>query len=142
MAGEDRVPDGRRILRLVPQDERRFPPGSTRPSLVAFELSTGDKAQVPPRLSVFDTACTTFEQARAIHGRFDTLPFSLLVDLVRGIALGGDPLDVRYDPLQPPKSELLGADGHAGIWGLRAGSKNEQKNARAALASLCTPFKE
>jgi hypothetical protein len=87
-----------------------------------FELSTEDKKQKPPRLSVFCERLTTPQQAWELQGSREEYAAMarLNVDTIR--AIRPDPnsvdvpsLDVVWDGLDDPRP---GADGHAGITGL------------------------
>jgi hypothetical protein len=96
----------------------------------AFELSSADKQQTPPRLSVFARSRTTPAQAWEItsrNPRFISVA-RLATSRLRQIAL-----EVRWDPIT---SSLPGADGHAALLGLDRGNKLERKILRVKLADL------
>lgn len=90
-----------------------------------FELSTEDKQQDPPKLSVFSERLTTSQQAWEIQGSREeyTAIARLSVDAIRALrpepnSARVPPLDVVWDSLNDPRP---GAEGHAGITGLERG---------------------
>lgn len=107
------------VFRLATIKES-FPPNSLKLNVGHFELSERDKERTPPLLSVFEGAKTTVEQATVIRGAAgESASFGLRVEEVLAIEVQGLPrLRVLYDPLEPPKCDLPGADGHCGIEGL------------------------
>ena len=127
-----------------------FPPDSSRLRFWHFELSQNDRLQAektgnPPRLSVFDTERTTVAQALAIRGvEQESVAFGLRVPEIRAVrAAGLDPLRVVRDPLEPPLSEMPGADGHCGIEGLTRRSGDPKalvRELRVKLADLSFPL--
>ena len=107
------------VFRLATIKET-FPPDSPRLHVAHFDLSDRDKERNPPLLSVFDGSRTTVNQAEAIRGvEAESAAFGLRVEVILGIRVADlRPLRVLRDPLDPPLSELPGADGHCGIDGL------------------------
>lgn len=97
-----------------------FPPDSQKLHVAHLELSERDKAQKPPRLSVFDCFKTSISEAQAIRGvSAESVAFCLRVDDIRAASLPElEPLKVWRDPLEPPADEMPGAGGHCGITGL------------------------
>lgn len=92
----------------------------------AFHLSSEDKAQVVPRLSVWAGSLTSIAQADLITGQKQGLAGFLLVDGIR--RLRPDPehdafacLDVEWEPAEEmvagawQRCTKPGADGHCGI---------------------------
>jgi len=113
------------VCRLVPTSGR-FPPASTAPRPGDFVPSSEDKEHAratgsEPLVSVFDEQQTTLEQSKAIFGRSPAVGFGLEVKVLREIAVPGtgSTLRVIRDPLEGPKAEMPGAEGHCGIWGLK-----------------------
>ncbi len=95
----------------------------------AFALSTEDRKQTPPRLSVFGASRTTALQAWGIMGRKPkyTVVARVQAGRIRSIVPGSNcssSLDVRWDRIE---SELPGADGHAGLTGLDVPSQSTQR---------------
>ncbi len=91
--------------------------------LFSFELSTSDKAQKPPRLSVYVFGLTTEEQACALVGDGTThrLILRLPVARIRALVVGEHRLDAVWDEavLDDGSPDMRpGAEGHAGITGL------------------------
>jgi hypothetical protein len=119
-----------------------------------FELSTEDKKQAEPRLSVWVEGLTTVEQAWTLVGaaRNRRIVLRLGVDAVR--ALRAEPaepphpgLAVEWEPATLPDGRggrvpdtRPGFEGHAGVarLGDRRGTKVQRKNFRAALARIAS----
>ncbi len=129
------LPDKATVIRIVPPSEPYYDAGKRKPHPKAFELSTKDKAQVPPRLSVYDISKTTVEQAKTLANKsYETHAFALQVAKIRHIEAGR--LDVIEDPLE---SLEAGANGHCGITGLHRSSgepKAVTENIRWQLAEI------
>jgi hypothetical protein len=127
------VPDGEDLMRLtVPSKDGKVSPG-------AFELSSSDKAQNPPRLSVFAASRTTPDQAWQIMGKKPTYSIvaRLTAEQIRSIRLvsqkAEEPeLDVRWDRIE---TSLPGADGHAGLLGLHTDKRRIYRLKLADLAN-------
>lgn len=134
------LPQGAAVLRLF----RSTNDGKCPPE--AFHLSTEDKSQPVPRLSVWEVTNTTLKQAGALSGGKYALAGRLPVDGVRTLRpepdhMSVENLDVQWERATQPGP---GADGHAGITGLRQEraadgtslSKNHRKSLYAKLARL------
>jgi hypothetical protein len=106
-----------------------FPPDSLKLHVTHLELNDRDKERTPPLLSVFDGNRTGVSQAEAIRGvAAASAAFGLRVEAVRGIRVPRlRPLRVLRDPLDPPLSELPGAEGHCGIDGLHRSPGEEKR---------------
>jgi hypothetical protein len=106
-----------------------FPPDSPKLHVTHLELSDRDRERSPSLLSVFDGSRTTVSQAEAIRGvAAAAAAFGLRVEAIRGIRVPGlRPLRVVRDPLDPPLSELSGAEGHCGIDGLDRSPGEEKR---------------
>lgn len=128
------IPGGTRVFRLA------RPESSTgEPTYTAFELSTEDRVQEPPKLSVWLDALTQPEQAREVipHPQSYTFALYLKTDTVRTIhqRLPGPPqmitpLDVVWDPLPTPPQyshRPRWLDGHCGVTGLLRPPQIERK---------------
>lgn len=113
------------VFRLAKVKED-FPPDSPKLKSIHLELSTRDRLHAertahPPLLSVFDVERCTVGQARTIHGGdTESLAFGFEVVAVRKVRIEEGVLTLRVlrDPLEPPDSDLPGAEGHCGIEGL------------------------
>jgi hypothetical protein len=117
-------------------------------------LSTEDKNQPEPRLSVWVEGLTTTEQAWVLVGaaRHRRIVLRLGVDAVR--AIPAEPttpphpgLEVEWEPATLPDGHggripetRPGFEGHAGVarLGDRHGTKAQRKHFRAALARIAT----
>jgi len=108
--------------------KRDFPPDSLKlqPSHLGF--SEGDRQEAAdkktaPYLSVFDIAKCTVGQARIIRpSENQANGYGFEIEKILAIQVGGLPnlkLSVIPVPLDPPKSELPGAIGHCGFFGLQ-----------------------
>ena len=143
------------VFRLVTHIEHHFPPDSEKPLPAAFSLTEEDRADPPPRLSVWDTARTTRGQARAIRARAaaangrslgQTTALALRVRDVVAVRVMQEEtprLSVVYDPLDSAKGP--GHDGHCGVLGLdgapsEANRKNIRKELRRKLVDCCFPL--
>ena len=93
-----------------------------------FVLSTEDKTQTPPHLSVYESSLTTPEQARELTGGDKNLVLLLPVDSVRDLKNPNFPehvLNVSWfqafvlseDKYVP--DTRIGSEGHCGITGLK-----------------------
>lgn len=124
--------------------------GTTRCSPKAFELSSGDRAEPVPRLSVFAEGLTTRRQCFELASNPQrSAVFRLGVDSIRSIRPNPDNpkmpnLDVEWERARTPdESGLLvpdnrpGALGHAGITNLGRSDildSGQRKRLRASLA--------
>jgi hypothetical protein len=130
----EQVPDEEILFRLA------FFSSDGKISPEAFQLSSSDKRQNPPRLSVYAASRTTPQQAWEIinrNPRFIAVARITTSD-VRKLRPSPDdpsikPLDVRWDPLI---DEHPGADGHAAIIGLDQGEKAQRRSYRVKLSDL------
>jgi hypothetical protein len=131
------------VIRLVRKRPTFIPPGSRANLSDAFVPSTGDKDEAaargkPVRVSVWDLALTSIEEARVFFGDEDSLPFSLQVECVVKAAhkLGQSRLRVVRDPLADPRP---GSAGHCGIEGLDREPKTPRPQHKALLdeVALC-----
>lgn len=123
-----------------------------RANPVAFELSSRDEAEARPRLSVWAECITSHEQAWHLMGANQKYCFALRLKPsdIRSIRPEpkeplSEPLDVVWYPLfiaidgNKIPDQRPGAQGHAGISGLKAGSipnKSQRKSLRSQLADL------
>ena len=117
-----------------------------------FELSTEDRKQPSPSLSVWVEALTSVEEAWKLVGsvRRRRIVLKLAVEGIRSIrAEPVDPahsgLDVVWEPatvIDDGGNRLLdfrpGAEGHAGITQLDEGTRIQRKDLRAQLARIAT----
>jgi len=110
----------------------------------AFALSTEDRKNHSPYLSVFESSLTTVKQAYKITGENKPLALRLQVDDIRELEStdGTNYLDVQWftawieiNGRRRPNS-LEGSEGHAGIVGLDKPSRAERKRYRVKLADL------
>ena len=133
------LPQGAEVFRLF----RSTNDGKCPPE--AFHLSSEDKAQPVPRLSVWEVTNTSLQQADSLSdGKFDLAGW-LPVDPVRELRPEPDHpavqnLDVEWERARQTGP---GAQGHAGITGLRqerasdgTSLKNHRKSLYARLARL------
>ena len=133
------VPGEHSVLRL-PVPPKDFTPEGWKPTHQEFEPSGDDKRYAAEhgrfvRVSVWDAAITTVDEARAFRGR----PVIAIAALVAAVRTAGATA-VVYDNLQPPDSDKPGAAGHAGIEGLDR-SKGEPKIAwRTRLQKIADVF--
>lgn len=135
------LPNDTTVLRL-PKPPPDFMADRWRPDWAILNPSTTDKEHAkqhgkPIRVSVWDHAHTTVEQARSFRTG-PTLVLTLGVRDVFDVAnRTGCPMPIVYDPLGPPEDARPGACGHAGIEGLERAeteTKNQRKNRLAAIA--------
>jgi hypothetical protein len=138
------LPAGEWVLRIasVPKDFQET--GQINPEV--FALSTEDRREHPPRLSVWAEKLTSPEQAWLLMGGRPNyrLALRLNVDAIR--ALQPNPelpevpdLDVQWHALLDEDGSpdtRAGTEGHAGITGLDAGSSAQRKSFRRRLARL------
>lgn len=123
-----------------------FPPDSPKLKSVHLELSSRDRLHAertgrPALISVFDVERCTVAQARTIWSvDVESSAFGFEVERIRKLPVEGvPPLKVVRDPLDPPESQLPGAEGHCGIEGLEwpAGApKMLYRELRTRLADL------
>jgi hypothetical protein len=140
------LPPGEWVLRLAVASKDFLESGQISPE--AFALSTEDRREDPPRLSVWAEKLTRPEQAWHLMGEKPSyrLVLRLNVDAVRALRPNPDSPDVP--DLEVQWHTLLtedgspdarpGADGHAGITGLHAGSPAQRKSLRRRLARLAS----
>ncbi len=146
------LPDDAVVFRLVTHTQHHFPPGAEKPLPAAFSLTDEDRADLPPRLSVWDIARATTAQALAIRARAaagtgrtlgQTTAFALRVSDVISVRIGAElapRLSVVHDPLPPQDGP--GHDGHCGVVGLdgvagEPNGKNIRKELRRQLVARC-----
>jgi hypothetical protein len=131
------VPGNARVIRLAQRSKDFDEHGKVSPA--AFQLSSTEERQHPPRLSVFIEDLTTPMQAAELLGRPQyKLAVFLLVDTVRAVRPTPDPpgtpgLDVQWHPIDDDRP---GAAGHAGITGLNNENRLVRRSFRAKLADL------
>ena len=132
----DAVPDDHPVLRL-PKPPPDFEPENYAPSADFFVLSQEER-DGNGRLSVWDERRTSAEQARAFRRAEAAI---VLRGRCGAIIEAGSacqkPVLVVYEPLAPPLDQKMGAEGHAGILGLRRPSgatKKEYRSLREAIA--------
>jgi hypothetical protein len=142
-AGES-LPADEWVLRLVVPSKDFLETGQVSPE--AFALSSEDRRDNPPRLSVWAERLTHAEEAWQLMGGKPAyrLVVRMNVDVIR--ALRPNPelpelpdLDVQWHPLVSEAGTpdmRAGADGHAGIVGLHVGSAAQRKSWRRRLARL------
>ena len=127
---------------------------SGRAAATAFALSSEDKNQQTPRLSVWMVELTTLEEAWILTGsaRERRVALILEVDAIRALKpLPAEPphlgLEVEWERatvLDESGSRIpdarLGSEGHAGIARLddRFGTRAQRKDLRAQLARMAT----
>lgn len=113
----------------------------------AFELSSKDKAQAIPRLSVWEESRTTHVQAIQLSGNRYDMAGHLPVGRIQEVRPDPeDPdaanLDVQWELARDESGApiaLAGAEGHSGITGLaqvEALTKPQRKSLRAKLARI------
>jgi len=140
------------VFRLATLKET-FPPDSPKLHVAHFDLSENDKRDGErrgrvPLLSVFDGERTLVEQGIVIRGiEAASAAYGLRVESVRSVRVLGfaRPLRVLRDPLEPPLSELPGAEGHCGIEGLdrRPGEeKRLYREVRVLLADASFRYRD
>ena len=140
-----------RVFRLI-RISARFPPESDKPRVDDFEPSSADKARAATKgisvlVSVFDCDRTTVAEGRVIRGPSPEgyLAFKIDIADIRNKRIPGsrDYLRIYEDPLDPPESNMPGADGHCGIDGLERPPQAQRqafKNLRAALCDCADPY--
>jgi hypothetical protein len=151
------VPSGVRLIRMAnepklanlsPEAVRRAGQGKAIPSF--FDLSSEDKKQPVPRLSVWVEGLTTVEQAWVLVGAAPTRRWVVLlrVEQVRATSAPAadsfpptPPPDVHWEPAttlsedgQRVPETRPGWDGHAGIAGLGNGNMTQRAALRWQLA--------
>jgi hypothetical protein len=132
------------VLRLAVASKDFRETGHVSPEV--FALSTEDRREDPPRLSVWAERLTRPEQAWRLMGEKSSyrLIVRLSVDAVRTLRPSPEipavpDLDVQWHPLRNDDGSpdmRPGADGHAGIVGLHAGSPAQRKSWRRRLDRL------
>ena len=134
------------VFRLVRINKLEFvPPGVEKPLPSAFELSSDDRKDPIPLLTVWDHAKSSISQVNAIRNDEggSNKAFALrAADVEKKVSFhdGSHPLHVVRDPLD---LSLPGADGHCGISGLhkRHGEQTQwYKSLRVQLVDLCWPI--
>jgi hypothetical protein len=138
------LPSGEWVLRLAVASKDFLETGQVSPE--AFALSTEDRRDDPPRLSVWAERLTRPEQAWHLLGEKPNyrLIVRLNVDTIRALRPSPDTpelpgLDVQWHSLQNDDGRpdtRLGAEGHAGLVGLHSGSPAQRKSWRRRLARL------
>jgi hypothetical protein len=138
------LPPGEWVLRLAVASKDFLETGQVSPE--AFALSTEDRRDDPPRLSVWAERLTRPEQAWHLMGEKPSyrLIVRLSVDAIRTLRPNPDipevpGLDVQWHPLlndDGSPDSRSGAEGHAGLVGLHAGSPAQRKSWRRRLARL------
>lgn len=129
------LPNSATVFRMMRHDLPILDDDTATLNPKVFYLSDSDKAQDPPRLSVFDQAKTTHQQACRIRSIARGIAVCLLVKHVHG--LHDHNLRVVRDELDPTHGP--GADGHCGIIGfdqLPEESKKQYSRRRKLIASL------
>jgi len=133
------LPSGHEVLRVASALSKDFHE-NRRAHVSWFNLSSSDKLQNPPRLSVFDTLFTTPVEAWIISGSKEGRRAVALLPVdgirkLRPIPDNGDPsLDVISDREEIDEC-MPGHIGHAGILGLDSQSR---KSYRVQLAEMAT----
>jgi hypothetical protein len=142
-AGEP-LPSGEWVLRLAVASKDFLETGQVSPEV--FALSTEDRRDDPPRLSVWAERLTRPDQAWHLLGEKPhyRLSLRLSVDAIRALRPHPDSpealsLDVQWHPLltaDRAPDPRPGAAGHSGITGLEAGASAQRKSWRRKLAQL------
>lgn len=127
---------------LSPEAVRRVEASLALPAF--FELSSEDRKEAVPRLSVWVEGLTTLQQAWVLVGANPTRRWVLFlsVDTIRTIP-AVPPLDVQWEHAmciadngpRTPESRP-GWEGHAGIANLDSGDKNQRALLRSALSEI------
>ena len=140
------LPPGEWVLRLAIASKDFLETGQVSPEVFAF--STEDRADDPPRLSVWAEELTRPEQAWRLMGGKPNyrLALRLNVDAIRALRPNPDSpevpnLDVQWHTLLQEDGSpdtRPGAGGHAGITRLDAGSSAQRKSWRRRLAGLAS----
>lgn len=136
------------VVRAVSRKAQFIPEGARLPTHCAFEPSDVDKEEAqsgnhPVRLSVYDTALTTPEQAVGFRS-VEAVPFLLPVGIAAEIAKRYNEHRFRVvrDP-DDPSAHGPGADGHCGIEGLERDKPRVTRPTHRAflsdLAAACSP---
>jgi hypothetical protein len=134
------LPVATHVLRL-PRPPKDFNADKWAPDWEVLKPSTGDEKDAeqrgkPVRVSVWDGHRTTINQARAFRAGA-TIVLRLEVREVLEVAEATrHELCVVYDPLKPPDDDHPGADGHAGIEGLRRAQMEPRPEWKARLQRL------
>jgi len=136
------------VFRLVRVNKLDFiPPGIEKPLPRDFELSSDDKKDPVPLLTVWDHGKSSISQVNAIRkdDEGSTKAFALhAADVENKVFFpdGSNSLRVVRDPLD---LSVPGADGHCGISGLHK-RRDEQrqwyKHLRMQLVDLCWPLND
>ena len=140
------LPAGEWVLRLAVSSKDFLETGQISPEVFAF--STEDRRGDPPRLSVWAERLTRPEEAWLLLGEKPSyrLVLRLKVGAIRALKPSPDSprvpsLDVQWHLLlnaDGTRDTRPGADGHAGIAGLDAGSFAQRKSLRRRLAKLAS----
>jgi hypothetical protein len=110
-----------------------------------FELSSADRQETPPTLSVWNESSTSVPQAWKLRGSNPEIRIVLFlpVDRIRKIQATAIPgftdcpfLEVVTKPL--PLDVGAGAEGHCGIMHLERGNKRQTRELRAKLARVAS----
>jgi hypothetical protein len=132
---------GSTVFRLVRDEERYIPIGSSFPNGEAFAPSSADKSEAqqrgcPIRVSVWDRARSTVAQARAIYqGKVLTVAYALYVRDIAALRVALDRPRLRVVRDELPTDEP-GADGHCGIEGLDRLSGESRQATKTLLDEL------
>jgi hypothetical protein len=134
------------VLRLAVASKDFLETGQVSPEV--FALSTEDRGDDPPRLSVWAEQLTRPERAWRLMGEkaHYRLALRLSVGAIRALRPNPDSpeapsLDVQWHPLLTADGALdprPGAAGHAGITGLDTGASSQRKSWRRKLAQLAS----
>jgi hypothetical protein len=94
-----------------------------------------------PMVSVWNCERTAVSQAQEMrHSQEESVAFGFDVEKIRMVQVklpsAVKSLRVFRDPLDPPSSELPGAAGHCGIWGLHHRKGEEKKPYKLAREAL------
>ena len=145
------LPCGITVIRLVnepkmgnlsPEAVRRVEAGLALPAF--FELSTADKNEAIPRLSVWVDGLTTLQQAWVLVGANPTRRWVLFLSVDTILTIPAvPPLDVQWEramhiPDNGPRTPEFrsGWEGHAGIANLDSGNKTQRAFFRSALSEI------
>jgi len=139
------------VMRVVEVTNSFFPDPTSRdklrPAPKAFELTSEDKRQTKPSLTVWDKSKTSIEEVKSIRGidaQTRCAELTLAVGKILEIAakyIKERHVRVAYEPLSDPEALKSGANGHAGIFGIdrRSGEDGTTyKQFRVALADACS----
>jgi hypothetical protein len=127
-------------LRL-PKPPPDFSPDNWKTDWETFNPSGADEKHAAAsgravRVSVWEQERTTPEQARAFRATASIVLRVAVAAVVQTSEMTQRPLDVVYEPLEAPDGDLPGADGHAGIEGLKRAAGEQKTKWKAALQAL------